>query len=307
MKNKFLNIAYATDDNYAMHMCMSMISVVKNYSGNEKIRFWIIYDELREEKKIKIINSLKKYDTDIKFIKIKNDYFDNVYISGHIHKSAYFRLLLPDIVDVDKIIYLDCDLLVKKNIYELWNIDMNDKPLAAVLDLGILTSKRLMKEKYCEVGIDNERYFNSGVLVLNLKIWREYKLSQKVLDLINCHSYRHHDQDALNSIFKNNWKELPLEWNVIPPVYNMLLKIVFSKWRVEAIKARENPAIIHYAGRYKPWNFKEYDCFNKYYYECFYESDFKDAILPVDNDKKGKSIIRQLLRLKIASIYKYIL
>jgi len=124
--------------------------------------------------------------------------------------------------------------------------------------LGLMTSVRTQKQKQESLDFDilQEGYFNSGVLLMDLGQWREAGYGEALLKLIAANSYRHHDQDALNKLFLHNWQVLPLRWNMIPPVSYLFAKILKSKkYRVMAIEANKNPAIIHFAGRTKPWEF----------------------------------------------------
>ena len=234
--------------------------------------------------------------------------FTAFYTSGHISKAAYFRLAIPRILpaSVKKVIYFDVDLLVLGDIQELWNLDMKNQPVAAVADYGIMASDRMMKQKKEVVGIaDNASYFNSGVMVIDVESWRKNNYSETVIDIASKENFPHHDQDALNKVFINNWMELPLKWNVIPPVFNLLWKILFkSRFRTNAIKAKKQPAIFHYAGRYKPWEFYLNKGFNEKYYEYLAVTEFSNEKMPQHSkNMKGKSINRQLIRIKIAEVW----
>ena len=234
--------------------------------------------------------------------------FTAFYTSGHISKAAYFRLAIPRILpaSVKKVIYFDVDLLVLGDIQELWNLDMKNQPVAAVADYGIMASDRMMKQKKEVIGItENACYFNSGVMVIDVESWRKNNYSETVIDIASKENFPHHDQDALNKVFINNWMELPLKWNVIPPVFNLLWKILFkSRFRTNAIKAKKQPAIFHYAGRYKPWEFYLNKGFNEKYYEYLAVTEFSNEKMPQHSkNMKGKSINRQLIRIKIAEVW----
>lgn len=175
--------------------------------------------------------------------------------------------------------------------------------------MGIMSSKRSVREKVNSIGLDtDELYFNSGVMVLDVAQWREKNYGKQVLEAVTTHQFRHHDQDGLNKIFKGIWQELPLRWNIIPPVFSLPLKILRnSKWRSLAIDALRKPAVIHWAGRYKPWEFSYEKLFNGIYYDALKATRFKDAVMPQPSkDMQGKSLMRQVMRIRWAKFWQSI-
>lgn len=304
----FINIIFATDNNYAQHTAVAMASVLLNTKQPEKVRFFVIDDEIKEESKEKISTTVEKLKGHIEFLKIKNSSLEQCFVSGEISRTAYFRIDIANILDksIEKVIYLDCDLLVYDDITELWNFDMQGKPVAAVCDLGIMASARIRKQKHDCIGLQFDKpYFNSGVLLMDLKQWRENGYAKEIIDIVTHNRLPNHDQDALNKYFSSNWQAMPLRWNVIPPVFNMFLKIVLKPdLRKLAIEAKRNPAIFHYAGGYKPWEYEIHEGFNEKYYEYLTMTEFKDADMPqFDKRRKHRSITRQIWRLRLGEFW----
>lgn len=274
--------------------------------------FFVINDNISSEKIAKLKNTAVKLNTTLEFIAVSEEQFKNVYLSGHVSKAAYFRLALADIMldDIEKVIYLDVDLLVYDDIKNLWQNDIKKYALAAVPDFGIMASNRLCRQKKEVIGLQKGKaYFNSGVLLINLKKWRQENYTKQILEIINENQFPHHDQDALNKLFMNNWLTLDLRWNIIPPVYNLFPKVLFNKlFRKQALEAKRNPGIVHYAGRYKPWEFALHAGFNDMYYKYLKQTAFAEERMPQPSkNMKGKSITRQLIRLKIANFWTKIL
>ena len=244
----------------------------------------------------------------IEFVKIKNNDLANCYVSGELSRASYFRLDIANILSesVERIIYLDCDLLVYADIAEMWNIDMQGKPVAATCDLGIMASGRIRKQKHKQIGLSFDApYFNAGVLMMDLKKWREGNYAADIIKLASENQFSNHDQDALNKFFMYNWQEIPLKWDVIPPVFNLFTKILTKPdLRKKAIEAKLNPAIFHYAGGYKPWEYKVYTGFNEEYYKYLAMTEFRDSIMPqFDKRRKNRSINRQIFRLRLADFW----
>lgn len=307
MDNK-INIVFASDNNYAQHTAVAMASVLVNTKAPQKIQFYLIDDEIQTENKEKITKTVQKLGGSVEFIKIKNSRLEDCYVSGELSRASYFRLDIANILDesIEKIIYLDCDLLVYDDIEKMWQLDMGGKAVAATCDLGIMASARVRKQKNKFIGLPfNAPYFNAGVLMMDLAKWRQGNYAEAIIALATQNKYPNHDQDALNKFFMNNWQEIPLRWDVIPPVFNLFLKIVTKPdLRKKAIEAKKNPAIFHYAGGYKPWEYEIHKGFNDKYYEYLKLTEFKDAKMPqFDKRRKNRSIKRQMLRLKMGDFW----
>lgn len=303
-----INIVLATDKNYAQHAAVAITSILCNTAHPSNIHFYIIDDNIDDDNKNKLQYTVRKFNSNINFVNISENSLNQVFVSGSITRAAYFRLTIPNILpkSVNKVIYLDCDLIVLGDIINLWNLDMCQKPIAATADFGILSSNNKCHEKKVNLNWKKEySYFNSGVLLINVMLWRKNNYANKLIELVQTHKFRHHDQDALNYLFMNNWTPIPLYWNVIPPVFNMNLSIIKNKkMRQNALNALNHISIIHYAGGYKPWEYQIYEGFNEKYYEYLGKTEYKNAKMPQPNIKKKHSITRQLIRLKWAAFIK---
>lgn len=306
--NEKINLVFACDSNYAQHATVAMMSILKNTADPTRIVFYLLDDQIDAAVKAKIQESIEQAHAAIHFCEVDASRFAAFFVSGQLSRAAYFRLemgrLLPD--PVEKVIYLDCDLLVLDDIAELWDYDMSNHPLAAVMDLGIMASSKDWRGKQEQLGFSSDDiYFNSGVLMVDLKSWREHDYGRQAEQLASQNKYRHHDQDALNKLFHRNWQPVPLRWNVIPPVWYLFLKILRRRnFRRLAMEARKHISILHYAGGYKPWEYDVYAAFNASYYEYLWQTEFRDALMPQpDPRRRGRSIARQLRRLKLADFW----
>lgn len=297
-----INVVVAADNNYAQHAAVVIASIMANTKAKE-VGFYVLSDAIAEDRKKKIAATADRLGATVNFIELSQvDSFERLFTSGHISRVAYFRLdlarLLPD--TVKRVIYTDVDLVFLKDIKELWATDLKTLPLGAVPDLGILSSDRMMEQKHKAIGVVREDgYFNSGVMLIDLEQWRNENYSQQLLDIAAEKQLRHHDQDVLNKFFKKRWQPLELKWNVIPPVFNLYFKLLFnSQYRSLALEARRNMAVMHFAGRVKPWNFPEQSCFNKDYYDYLALTPFaaETKLLAASND----SVEKVLRRFKLA-------
>ncbi|MFV0616587.1 glycosyltransferase family 8 protein [Megasphaera sp. WILCCON 0056] len=306
-----ITLVLAADNKYAQHLAVACASILKNASHPEKICFYILEDAILTENKNRIMQTVRNLKGEIRFISVDSKGIHG-FTSGHISKAAYLRLTIDQVLPgtVTKVIYFDTDLVVLDDVEKLWNLSLEGKPLGAVCDFGIMKSKRMRRQKFETLGLpEGDPYFNSGVLIMDLQQWRQKRYGSLVIGTVTRHAFRHHDQDGLNKVFMNNWKNIPLRWNVIPPVFTMPLKVLcHTSLRVKALEAMKNPAVFHWAGRYKPWEFPLEGPFNHLYYSYLKWTTFRDHPMPQPSaDMKGKSIKRQNLRMKWAGFWRKIL
>lgn len=177
-----------------------------------------------------------------------------------ISKEAYFRLLSPYVCDeYDKLLYMDCDLIINEDISELYDLDIGDYYAAAVRDtvgIGIYNANIGNRHAYYDDELefgDYTDYFNSGVMLLNLKRLREWGDRQKYIDFMTSRDWQFHDQDILNIICRGNVMYLSPKWNCVAEwKYDKYLpKELYSQVK----EAQKNPCIVHFAGNdLKPWN-----------------------------------------------------
>lgn len=171
--------------------------------------------------------------------------------------AAYYRLSLAEVLpkDIDRVLYLDGDIAINGRLDELFSLDLNDAPLMASLSFPPNIKKHTARLKYDK----KFGYFNSGVLLINLKWWREHNAitmyEQTMLehaDLIVLH-----DQDVLNIAFAQQKAWLPVRYNAQPWLFSELEASTLAELKLmenDIENSRSNPIVIHYCGRAKPWH-----------------------------------------------------
>lgn len=279
-------------------MGVTMCSICENNRGEELSFHVVLSGEVSEERKLFVQGIAQKYGADIKFYPINNDLLD-VLPAGkdgqpdHISVAAYYRLFLASILptDIDKVIYLDCDLIDAGSLKDLWDTDIAKYPIAAIPDMTEADLIHYRQLKYSpKLG-----YFNSGVLLVNLKYWRENQCQNQFESFIHDYIDRivYHDQDVLNYIFRENKIILPLKYNVQE---GALYERVNISWEYDEQleEALSNPVIIHYTTGQKPWNTGCKHPWKSEWYKYLEKLEIKD-FKPVK--KKGpKKTTFQLLR-----------
>jgi lipopolysaccharide biosynthesis glycosyltransferase len=297
-----MNIVYCTDNNYLKQCLISICSICEN---NENINFYILHNGLSQKNLIIMEQFLKKYATiSVQLIEIKDSLFSSFPIgkenqTTYVSLATYYRLYLADILPdtIEKVIYLDCDVIVTDSMIQLWHTDVSNFAVAAVPDTNtydIQTYNRLHYNP--ELG-----YFNAGVLLINLNFWRKNNITKLFLQCVkeNYDKLQWHDQDVLNLCLKNNKTRLPFTFNFQEGFLRKQIPLFYIEWN-EIFKVEKKPTIIHYTGSSKPW---QSDCKNplKTQY-LFYKS-----LTPYKNDPledlPKKIIIKNKIR-KLLSILK---
>lgn len=239
-----IHIAFGCDDNYVKHLSVVLLSLFERADPHREIETYVIIVSMSEKNKVGLKAIASKYGRSISFIVLDVSLFKGVYLSKHITSPlAYARVIIPDIFDVAKVLYLDCDLLIKCDIAQLWDIDISDWPLMAVRE------PMMDRSRNRALGMpEDSPYFNSGMMLINCTKWREEKISEKVLEFARNEHERmlFHDQDALNVILQNKWKILHPKWNQIANIYDFdsFVQTDYSESEFDA--CRYHPCIIHF-------------------------------------------------------------
>ncbi|WP_342550771.1 glycosyltransferase [Lysinibacillus sp. FSL M8-0216] len=236
-----INIIIASDEQYLCHATITIISILSN-TKSKSIMFYFLDEGIGKENREYIEWEVNKLNGNIKFINIDKEIFSKFYISGHIRQSAYYRLIAPNLlpVDAEKAIYVDSDLIVGDDIVKLFKENIDEYIIGAVED----SKQDLNRLK--GLGINNQHYFNSGVLLINLIKWREANVTEKAFQFAidNPAKLIYWDQDTLNAVLGGEWYQLDTKWNV---------QTVFFELE-EYKKVCSNPSIIHFTTDIKPWH-----------------------------------------------------
>ncbi|OKY97747.1 MAG: hypothetical protein BHV73_13315 [Bacteroides sp. 44_46] len=288
--NNMINIAFAPDDNYVMPTCVAITSVLEN--THTEITIYIIYikDNLSERNRTILKNTICNYNQNVCFVKVNKDDLQGFPNLRH-GLSAYLRILAPKLFpNINKLLYLDGDLIINYSISDLYNIDIKDYQLAAVSDLKPLFTPNSIPS----IGYSyNHPYFNSGVLLMNLKELRKIDLQERVKVYLETYKDRiyNEDQDILNCV-------CPLILN-LEPKYNSIIhlwnkNITYCKklWTDQEIdEAKRSPIIIHYLGGHKPWKYETRHPFKTIWYHYLKKTYFYDYT-PHKSFRKFLSLIK---------------
>ena len=308
-------IVYAINDNLIELTCVSITSIIHNlsYNSDDIIEIFILYKNLNELsiKKLKTFNNKK---VTVSFKKIDYD-FTHIFLK-HCTKSfteeIYFRLLIPDLINYNYVLYLDADTVCNINIKSLFQICIEDKSIAAVHDIGMCNKSTTNYEYLKTINLNPELYFNSGVILFNnIKIKKDKNsLIEKIRIILNKYpNLLYPDQDALNIIFKDDIFFLDYKYNYtwLPFVYYTSREIYSDNLKLDNyLKSSINPYIIHFTGQ-KKFIYQLENNFSKIFWKYVKISPFKTKVYLYK--KKffiiSKRIIKKLIINKITHKFYY--
>ena len=193
-----MNIVYTLNDKFVPQVAAGICSVCENNTDFENITFYIISKEITDENKEKLTKLVKKYNRKIEIIELGDikKYIDFEFDTTGWNSIVLARLVIDKLLPetIDKILYLDGDTIVRGNLSELWNTDISEYILAASIEPTV------DRERKKQLGLEKLPYYNAGILLINLKKWREEKAGKIILDYYKANDGKlfANDQDAIN-------------------------------------------------------------------------------------------------------------
>jgi len=279
-------IVLASDNNYLPYMAVTIQSIMENASPYRKYAFFILHKEIPNES-IKIfatqVAAYKQFTID--FIDVA-DFMDwqNLFISRHITVETWFRLLIPDLLcNYEKAIYIDCDMVVCTDIGELFDIDLQDRLLAAAKDIdtvnwfyGSKTFKKVPGYHNSIPMLKNPAdYFCAGLCLLNISLFRKIMPQERLLEIALSNEWDFHDQDVLNIASEGKVHFLSWHWGFYTTRNTGFFPTeIFDEYT----RAGKNPKVIHFAGA-KPWKQAFYIPYFDQFWKYATRTPFVDTII----------------------------
>lgn len=247
-----MNVTCSTDDNFIQHCATMLCSLLENNKEHE-ITIHLLHNNLSKESQ-KIISDLtSRYKAEVLFYNIDEEKLSKAKIGENhpnLSLATYYRILLPSLVDedIDKILYLDCDVIVLKDLSPLFNIDLEGYGVAGVIDATPTSSYH---REIINLSL-NQEAFCAGVLMINLNYWRAHDSQTKMIEYINKNSGKLvlEDQDVLNHEFAGKWFKLPPKYGRTPL---SIVPINPDCRSFDYLEYSNDASIYHYAGALKPW------------------------------------------------------
>ncbi|PWL71984.1 MAG: glycosyltransferase family 8 protein [Clostridiales bacterium] len=258
-----MNIVYASDNNYAEILGVSLVSLFENNKDADKIDVYILEDHISEQSKQQLNSVFSKYGRTGIFIPIP-DLSQKVGIevdSQRWSMSTFSRLFLAELLPegIEKALYLDCDTIVTDTLRPLWETDLDDYAIAGAEDC-------ISKGHKKNIGLaEDDIYLQAGILLINLKYWRENGVQLKFMDfIVKYHGKTPYvDQGVINGVLSRKVLPFDIRYNAYTVLfdfsYPQLLKYrkphnFYTKQQVET--AKKSPAIVHFSASFlslRPW------------------------------------------------------
>ena len=283
-----VHIVAAANAGFNMPLCVMLTSVVIHFDPERPLAIYALSLDSGPKEQENLRLSLEKNRPGLKNIEIhwptmNPAWFENLPKNNRFGLDTFSRLFAPQILppECEKFIYLDCDMIVVTDISPLHDDTNNGTALYAVLDFGSpWASTPDGVFNHVELGMPaNAHMFNAGLLVVDLKKWREQDITTPVLDYARRHAgVSFNDQSALNAVLYGNWTELDPRWNQCHE------GLLFEKWkalglsREEWMRSCEDPFIIHYSGLSKPWQGRDWKPRYKRFFDYLDRTVFSGTI-----------------------------
>ncbi|MDO5386757.1 MAG: DUF4422 domain-containing protein [Pseudomonadota bacterium] len=311
-----INICFSCNNSYAPYLVVAINSLIKNTSLNRMYNIYILENEMSPTNKDYILN-LQTDNVKIKFINLENILkqekirIEDLAINKYFSPETYFRFFIPTIFkDIQKILYLDCDIAVNSDIAELYDTDLNKNWFGVcrnVYSIYYLFNNKVTKdgiflENYfryvCGIKDPRENLFQAEVMLFNIEELRKTDFLHLCMNkLKEIGSPIFVDQDVLNAIAEYKVRFLPLDWNHV--WYIQQPEIMKGKLPqnlyLEYTLARKSPKIIHYAGAIKPWADRD-KILSEYFWNYIPQTVYERALSLIRTSKILKPFMQRKLQ-----------
>ncbi len=312
--HNIIPIVFSSDDNYAPYLGVCIHSAIAHMSSSHQYIIYILDGGISPRHKA-MISSLTEKHIQIKFIAI-SEYLRKYNITQfpltlHFTVATYYRFFLPEIFPaLDKLIYLDCDTIVLRDLADLFRTDISHYYLAATRDLEITRACNTLPAGHANYYLkilkmdDYTNYIQAGCMLCNLREMRKNNLTQKLFEKLNeIKTPRFVDQCIINAVCEHHIRFLENQWNYtwhLPFWDKDYDKHLPEPFRTMYLKAQDDPYIVHFTGQgVKPWLrpdwsyshlFWQYARETPFYEEILYQNI---SALPAHNTN-SKQLLQQL-------------
>lgn len=267
IKDGIMNIpvVFATDENYLFYTIVAITSMAENANKDTYYEIYVLISG-----KLKTGHSLfsdvqKRYaNIEIQLVPVNEEAFENVFLNNsHVTKATFYRLLLSEMLPLNKCLYLDSDIIVNIDLQELYVTDMKTEYVAGVRDLWVdLLTEIDREQRRKRTGISSmDQYINAGVLLMNLDSIRKDDITEAFYEHMKI-NYLFEDQDIINVCCYEHIKRLPAKWNLFTLFMGQLDELQKHGTDENTIKyMKEKKGIIHYATPFiRPWESERFLC-----------------------------------------------
>ena len=301
--NSEVYVVSSTNKLFLPYFGVMASSIVRQSGKNRSIRFLLLSSDITESDLGNYFGPADSRSLPIQLIDVSKKFapFRNLKLEEGFPLEAVFRLAIPEVVPphINRVLYLDCDLIALKDIAPLFDIDLGSNAIAAVQDIGIIgmsyENLSAEAERLRKLNIKEPmNYFSSGVMVWDLDAVKMRFDFQDAMEWISTNKPKFCDQDYLNYVFQGNTLLLNMKWNVLFDSNGIRVSEIASKAPrhlfQEYLEARNDPSIFHFAGPDKPWS-QPVDG-SKWFWECARSSDVYEYVVASLGSAKAKDFLK---------------
>jgi lipopolysaccharide biosynthesis glycosyltransferase len=247
-----IQVAFGVDAKFAAPLGVALASLSSQHASHE-VAVTILHDGLPPAD-IERIERTVAGQFAIGWHSVKDQDLAGVFHAAGQSNATSYRLLLPRVLPVERVIYLDCDVVIADSLRDLWEADLEGQLVGAVRDAGAPFAAGPLGTNWRELEIDPDvPMFNAGVLVIPLDAWRAQEVAERTMSVLRASTPRWGEQDALNVVLQGQWAGLAPRWNV-QTADATGGGLSWALWPREVSHALEFPGIVHYTEGDKPWH-----------------------------------------------------
>lgn len=245
-----MNVVWSSDENYAQHLAVSMLSLLDSNRTETELNCYIISNNITDSSRMELDRLAAGFNRRIHWIDFEP--FKQrleLNMSWPISISSYARLFLQEMLpnDVDRVLYLDCDTVVCDSLRELFELDLGNCCVGAVRDFIIPSLKKI-------IGLPADAaYINAGILLIDLQTWRRDRILDSFLGYIESQNGTviHHDQGVVNHCLHDRIHILNPRFNAMTPLFTQKyrsIRTIWGEYYTESLRneAIVSPAILHF-------------------------------------------------------------
>lgn len=261
-------VFFAADDNYLPFLAVSLKSVKDNASKDGDYKIYILHSGLKGND-AETIMKLDEEGFSISFVDVSeklNAVADSLQLRDYYTCTTYYRVFIAGMFpQYDKALYMDSDTIALGDVGELFSYELGDNLIGAVPDQAVAAVGPFREYTKNALGIDFTHYFNAGIILMNLKQFRDDDFYGKFYALLKKYKFEvAQDQDYLNVLCKGRVAFIDPEWNTMP--------------LGETVKDETRPKIVHYNLTRKPWHYSDVR-YQDYFWEYARKTEFYDRIM----------------------------
>ena len=266
-----INIAFAIDAKYTPHL-EALLKSICYY--NKNVNFYVLHNDIPQEWFEGIQFKLEKMGYNLFSIRISDDIFKDYKTLEHISSSSsYYRLMIPKLINQDRVLYLDSDIIVSGSLSDFYYSDLNGAPVGVVKDYCTMQT---FPFPYLDESV-SRNYFNSGVLLIDCEKWRNEKIVDILLETAKEYTDQvlYGDQCILNIVLREKAKYYGFAENA----QVKYIENIKQQCGVKSVNLDRIPIVIHYTAECKPWLNQMPELFEREKYWFFRHLDWSYLIM----------------------------